>query len=132
MMDFVPSILLTRPIYISSQTPSTSKGELHLSLHLSTSTESRRDNFIEHQRLLRVLLAHELGASPRGKAWREADFSEEALHILAQHAVQARLTRDETALARYARTSLIIIVGVPVGIYWHCVYIDCSIIPYLR
>ena len=71
-------------------------GELRLALHLFT----RDGQLVEHQRLLRVLLSRELvQRQPLPHAWRD-NFSGEALQILAQHAVQARMSRVETALTR--------------------------------
>jgi hypothetical protein len=51
-------------------------------------------------RLLRVLLSHELvRRASEAYTWRD-NFSKETLAILAQHAIQARMTRVDTALTR--------------------------------
>ena len=52
------------------------------------------------RRLLRVLLSHELvRRASEAYTWRD-NFSKETLAILAQHAIQARMTRVDTALTR--------------------------------
>ena len=93
------------------------RGELHLKLHLLTTPphqllSSPSPNRIrnvkisslrQHRRLLRALVAHELLRRPQAPApysWRD-DFAPEAAQILAQHAVQCRLDRDQTAMARW-------------------------------
>ncbi len=82
------------------------RGELHLKLHLFTSSSQRTSApsaLLRHRRLLRTLLAHELvSRDPPPYTWRD-DFSAEAAQVLAQHAVQARMDRDQTAMARSVR-----------------------------
>jgi hypothetical protein len=78
-----------------------SRGELHLQLHLSTSEKEHAVTVADHRRLLRVLMAYELlSRSVAPHAWKEA-FSAESLHILAQHAVQGQMSRNETTLTRW-------------------------------
>eukprot|EP00095_Tigriopus_kingsejongensis_P000958 maker-scaffold83_size396513-snap-gene-0.15 protein:Tk00958 transcript:maker-scaffold83_size396513-snap-gene-0.15-mRNA-1 annotation:"conserved hypothetical protein" len=77
------------------------RGEIHLQVHLSTSDKPHQTIINEHQRLLRILLSYELlnrNASPY--SWKDS-FNKETLQILAQHAVQGRMSRDQTALARW-------------------------------
>lgn len=77
------------------------RGEIHLQVHLSTSDKPHQVIINEHQRLLRILLSHELvkrNAAPY--AWKDS-FAKETLQILAQHAVQGKMSRDETALIRW-------------------------------
>ena len=61
----------------------------------------------QHRRLLRILLAHELLKNEcKPFEWKD-EFANEALHILAQHAVQGRMSRVDTAMSRwlvYAQT----------------------------
>ena len=61
---------------------------MHLLLHLSTNNQKRSTMAAQHRRLLRILLAHELLRNEcKPFEWRD-EFANEALHILAQHAVQ--------------------------------------------
>lgn len=77
------------------------RGELRLQLHLSTSVKPHDDVLLEHRRLLRVLLSHELlKRNSPPYSWKDG-FCKETLAILAQHAVQGKMTRDETALTRW-------------------------------
>ena len=72
------------------------RGEVRLALHLYR----REGRLAEHTKLLRVLLSRELvQRAPPPYAWRD-HFTPSALQILAQHAVQARMSRVETALTR--------------------------------
>jgi len=49
---------------------------------------------------LQALLAHEISTrAPPPLTWRD-DFAPEAVELLAQHAVQMRLHRDDTAMCR--------------------------------
>lgn len=65
-----------------------SRGLVHLLLHLSTNNQKRSTMAAQHRRLLRILLAHELLRNEcKPFEWRD-EFANEALHILAQHAVQ--------------------------------------------
>ena len=65
-----------------------SRGLIHLLLHLSTNSQKRATMAAQHRRLLRILLAHELLRNEcKPFEWRDS-FANEALHILAQHAVQ--------------------------------------------
>ena len=61
---------------------------MHLLLHLSTNNQKRSTMAAQHRRLLRILLAHELLRNEcKPFEWKD-EFANEALHILAQHAVQ--------------------------------------------
>jgi BAI1-associated protein 3 len=72
------------------------RGEIHLIQHLFT----REDQLTEHTRLLKVLLSHELiKRNCAAYTWRD-NFSKETLQILAQHAIQSRMSRVDTALTR--------------------------------
>ena len=72
------------------------RGEIHLIQHLFT----REDQLNEHTRLLKVLLSHELiKRNNAAYTWRD-NFSKETLQILAQHAIQSRMSRVDTALTR--------------------------------
>lgn len=72
------------------------RGEIHLIQHLFT----REDQLKEHTRLLKVLLSHELiKRNNTAYTWRD-NFSKETLQILAQHAIQSRMSRVDTALTR--------------------------------
>ena len=71
-------------------------GEIHLIQHLFT----REDQLTEHSRLLKVLLSHELiKRNCAAYTWRD-NFSKETLQVLAQHAIQSRMSRVDTALTR--------------------------------
>ena len=103
--NFVREKSENRTIFIqwfSFKNSSSERGEIFLQLHLSFATEGNLDHVKAHKRLLRVLMAHELvRLDPKPYSWRD-DFSAESLAILAQHAVQGRMNRDETALVRWA------------------------------
>ena len=72
------------------------RGEIHLIQHLFV----RENQLDSHVRLLKVLMSSELvRRSLEPWSWRD-HLSRETLAILAQHAVQARMTRVDTALAR--------------------------------
>ena len=72
------------------------RGEIHLIQHLFV----RETRLADHIRLIKVLLSHEL-VKRRCEAysWRD-NFSVETLQILAQHAIQSRMSRVDTALSR--------------------------------
>ena len=72
------------------------RGEIHLIQHLFI-----RENQLEnHIKLLKVLLSQELiKRKSLAYSWRD-NFSKETLQILAQHAIQSRMTRVDTALTR--------------------------------
>ena len=74
------------------------RGKIHLLLHLSTISQRRSTMAAQHRRLLRILLAHELLRNEcKPFEWRD-QFAHEALHILAQHAVQV-CTKNGTLLS---------------------------------
>ena len=74
------------------------RGEIHLIQHLFV----RENQLDSHVRLLKVLMSSELvRRSLETWSWRD-NFTRETLEILAQHAVQSRMTRVDTALARSA------------------------------
>lgn len=79
------------------------RGEIFLQLHLFSNEGQNRDRVvIAHRRLLKVLLSYELiRRDPRPYSWRD-DFAPESLSLLAQHAVQGRMSRDDTALTRWS------------------------------
>ena len=72
------------------------RGEIHLIQHLFV----RETKLSDHIRLIKVLLSHELVKRKcEAYGWRD-NFSEETLQILAQHAIQSRMSRVDTALSR--------------------------------
>ncbi|XP_040580539.1 protein unc-13 homolog 4B [Lepeophtheirus salmonis] len=76
------------------------RGQIHVSLTISTN-KATDQTAQEHRHLLKILFAHELKTNlPEPFTWN-GSFSEESVKILAQHAVQGRLTGAETALARW-------------------------------
>ena len=73
------------------------RGEIHLIQHLFV----RETEVSEHIRLIKVLLSHELVKRKcEAYNWRD-NFSGETLQVLAQHAIQSRMSRVDTALARF-------------------------------
>ena len=55
---------------------------------------------MEHTRLLKVLLSHKLiKRNCAAYTWRD-NLSKETLQVLAQHAIQSRMSRVDTALTR--------------------------------
>ncbi len=82
---------------------SSSRGEIHLKLHLHHRRQSdipKPKVLRHHRRLLRALLAHEiLNRRSAPHEWRD-NFGPDAANIMLQHAVQSKLDRDQTAMAR--------------------------------
>lgn len=76
------------------------RGEIHLSLTLSTEKDQHLTSQ-EHRHLLKILFAHELQRSNAAPFTWNGEFSRESVLILAQHAVQGKLTGADTALARW-------------------------------
>lgn len=73
------------------------RGDIHLVQHLFV----RENQLDSHVRLLKVLMSSELvRRNLETWSWRD-NFTRETLEILAQHAVQSRMTRVDTALARF-------------------------------
>ena len=73
------------------------RGELHLIQHLFV----REHQLQDHLKLLKVLLSTELvRRKVSAYSWRD-NFSRETLQTLAQHAIQARMSRVDTALTRF-------------------------------
>ncbi len=76
------------------------RGDIHVALTLST--EKNQDlTSQEHKHLLKILFANELQASQAQPFKWNGTFCKESVSILAQHAVQGKLTGAETALARW-------------------------------
>jgi len=76
------------------------RGEIHLSLTLSTEKDQHLTSQ-EHRHLLKILFAYELQRSNAAPFTWNGEFSRESVLILAQHAVQGKLTGADTALARW-------------------------------
>jgi len=77
-----------------------SRGELRLRLNLFTSELAAAQSILQHRRLLRILLDYEISIrKPLPHTWCD-DFALEAQELLTQHAVQARLHRDDTGMCR--------------------------------
>ena len=73
------------------------RGEIHLIQHLFV----RETELSHHIRLIKVLISHELVKRKcEAYNWRD-NFSPETLQILAQHAIQSRMSRVDTALSRF-------------------------------
>ena len=70
-------------------------------LQISTTDKDNSIVLEEHRRLLKILLTHELlNANAEQFQWKD-DFSNEALLILTQHAIQGRMNRFQTAMIRW-------------------------------
>lgn len=76
------------------------RGEVHLTLTLSTEKDQCLTSQ-EHRHLLKILFAFELQRSSAAPFTWNGEFSQESVLILAQHAVQGKLTGADTALARW-------------------------------
>ena len=76
------------------------RGDIHVRILLSTEKDQNLTSQ-EHKHLLLKLFAYELQREhPDPFTWN-GTFSKESVTILAQHAVQSKLTGAETALARW-------------------------------
>ena len=92
----VPASGLNKWWQIEKSGGNKSRGLVHLLLHLSTNNQKRSTMAAQHRRLLRILLAHELLRNEcKPFEWRD-EFANEALHILAQHAVQVHHNNEFT------------------------------------
>jgi len=76
------------------------RGEIHLTMTLSTEKDQQLTSQ-EHRHLLKILFAYELQRTNAMPFTWNGDFSRESVLILAQHAVQGKLTGADTALARW-------------------------------
>ena len=80
------------------------RGRIRLSLQVSTNSNGgEKKNWVcdQHRRLLKILLTDELLARNSDQYEWKDDFKPETLHILAQHAVQGRMSRLATAMTRW-------------------------------
>ncbi|TRY76437.1 hypothetical protein TCAL_00056 [Tigriopus californicus] len=76
------------------------RGEVNISLALSTEKDQHLTSQ-EHKHLLKILFAHELQNNHCEPFTWNGTFSKESVTILAQHAVQGKITGAETALSRW-------------------------------
>ena len=70
-------------------------------LQVSTNDQDHKLVLDHHRRLLKILLTNELLSRNCDQYEWKDDFKNETLQILAQHAVQGRMNRLETAMTRW-------------------------------